>query len=127
MTMQTGAQQTFRHGGGLAALFYGLLAAPFALGAHMFVNYAFVHWACARVDHGWLGAVAALFLLISVSGAAVALRTWQRAGSDWPDASSDVVTRSRFLSAIGLGVSVMTALLIAAQWLAMAYIDPCMR
>ncbi|HYC01017.1 MAG TPA: hypothetical protein VEC57_17920 [Candidatus Limnocylindrales bacterium] len=125
--MTMGAQQEFRRSRGIAMLFYGMLAAPLALAAHLLINYALVHLVCSRYDRQWLHVLAALFVLIAASGAAMSVATWRRAGAHWPDTASDVLTRARFLSALGLGTSALIVLVLIAQWMATAFIDPCMR
>jgi len=125
--MDTGLQQRYRTSAGYALLWYGLLAAPLAFVAHTFINYALVQEVCSNLGRYWLHAVSGIVVAATLSGSAAAWSAWQHGGRRLPDDSPDVLTRVRFLGALGLSFSALIAAVIAAQWLATLYVDPCMR
>ena len=58
---------------------------------------------------------------------ALSLRNWRKTGAGWDDEGAGVLARSRFMSVVGMFVSVISALVIVAQWIAVFVYDPCQR
>jgi hypothetical protein len=112
-------------GGG--AQWFGLLAPPLAMLTNVSLGYALVPWSCAAESRVLLHAEIAVLVLISVAGGVVAHREWKRfGGGGEPDDAGGPGARTRFLGVLGIGSSVLFTLILLAQWLANAYLTPCL-
>ena len=106
-----------------AAQWFGIAGGPVAMLGNLQAEYVLVSWACYGGAAFVLHVVPALFLAISVAAAVVARREWRRAGvSPAPPAA---LSRARFLGALGVAMSLFFAVIIAAMWLADAFLNPC--
>ena len=55
-------------------------------------------------------------------------RAWtlrREAGAEWPGKEADLLTRSRFMAALGILIGGLSALVIAAQWIPLFFLHPC--
>jgi hypothetical protein len=103
----------------------GVLLPPIAWLTQLQTQLTLVPIVCVR-GGGWsLHAATAGALALALLGARMAWVEWRRAGSAWPGAESDKVTRSRFLSAIGLLTAALFSALVLAQGAAALVYDPC--
>jgi hypothetical protein len=106
-------------------LWIGFLLPPLAWSVYMETVYLFSDYGCKNLNFLPNHIVSVVFLIISLLGGAVAWSNWQKSGSTWPDDSSGSVSRSRFMSALGLLTSALFSLLIFAQWLPTILGVPC--
>jgi len=99
-----------------------IVGAPIALLSAISASYALVPWACANQRHGVLDVVIVIALVATL--VAVALEAMRlRRGSGAHD--SPVAARDTLLSQIGVGVGVLCALALIAQWATRFAIGPC--
>jgi hypothetical protein len=110
----------------LAALWYGLLGGPIVWFFGLLAGYPLVEVACTKRSmfplH--LGSVVALSLVLGAGWAAWS--QWSRVGRGWASEASDARTRSRFMAVMGVILSALFAMAIGVQWLATAFLHPCM-
>lgn len=110
---------------GSAILWIGLLAAPTAWFLNLLVGYLLVPWACESDQVVALHLSSLVALLIAGGGGLAAWRLWRRTGREWPSEAGGPLPRSRFLAMLGLLVSVLSSLIIIAQWIANFILVPC--
>ena len=108
-------------------LWFPILVPPLAVLAQQSVNYALVALECQQQQRLPLHLVAAVGLLVALVGAAIAWGRWQETGIAAAEDCGDQTSRTRFLAIVGLSVSALMALAVAAQWLTAAFITPCVR
>jgi hypothetical protein len=85
-----------------------------------------VPWACA--GQGRMPAIHVSFaagLFFAALSAWKAWGYWRETGESWPGEEAGTVSRSRFLAAIGVLLSSVSALVIAAQWITNFFLGPC--
>lgn len=123
-TAETGGR--FREPGGIAALWFAVLAGPLAWMLGLNAQYGLVRVACDERSLLLLHAVSLLTLLLALAGGLVARREWRRAGGEWPGEAGGTLPRSRFMAVLGLLASGFFALTIVAQWVTNLFLDPCM-
>jgi hypothetical protein len=120
------SEQEFKSTGGLLAQWAGLLAGPLAWLLQLQTAYTLVSWACAHdVQAISLHIVTVAALLLTAAGGFIAWRSWQRAGKEWPGGEGGAVSRSRFMSVLGLFTSAMFFLVILVQGSASFILHPC--
>jgi hypothetical protein len=107
------------------AQWFGVLAGPLAMLASQAAQYALVPWACYNGARFALHIPPLLFLGITALAAVLARREWRTGGGGGPDAASGVLARARFLGALGVATSVLFGLVIAAMWVADAFLNTC--
>jgi hypothetical protein len=112
---------------GLLALTLGVVLGPIVGLVNQVFIYASNMWACGRGAGASMHVIPAICLLITVVAGLMSYRDWKRAGGGVEDEASDVQTRTRFLSILGLSMSVFSSLVILAQWIAIGVFQPCMR
>ena len=108
----------------ITALAAGLLLAPFAAMLHLELGYAGVRHACRTASENSLHLETVVLLALALLGAAIAWRIWRRA-SQGAAAGDPRSSRDRFLGAAGLGLGLLFALVIVAQWLPVFQLSPC--
>jgi len=119
------APPTGARGGG--AQWFGLLAPPLAMLINLSLGYALVPWSCSAKSRVLLHAEIAVLVVISVIAGVVAHREWKRyGGGGEADDSGGPGARTRFLGVIGMGSSVLFTLILLMQWLANAFLTPCL-
>jgi hypothetical protein len=112
---------------GLLSLSLGVVLGPIVALVNQQATYAVNMWACGRNLHATMHIVPALSLIV-VAGAGIgAYLNWRVVGKGLEDEHGAIATRTRFLSLLGLAISVFSALVILAQWLAVFMFAPCMR
>jgi hypothetical protein len=107
------------------AQWVGLFLAPAAFFTHLQVRYVLVPWACATNGQLWIHLLDVLALALALLGAFVAWRTWQLAGREKPGEAAGAVPRTRMMGVMGLGASLMFALVLLGQWLTTFFFSPC--
>ena len=107
------------------AQWVGLFLAPAAFFTHLQGRYALVPWACAMNGWIWIHVVDVLALAVALVGAFVAWRTWQRAGREEPSEAGGAMPRTRMMGVMGVGTSLMFALVLLGQWMTSFFFNPC--
>jgi hypothetical protein len=111
--------------GELRALWTGLLLAPAAFLINLEVAYALVPTACASSTKLLVHVVHAVCLALAVVGMLTAWRRWQLTGETWPGGAGGRLSRSRFMSGLGLLLSLFIVMVIVAQWIPSFVLSPC--
>jgi hypothetical protein len=106
-------------------LWLGFLLPPLAWSAHLETLYLLSEYACFHNNFLPNHVASAVFLILSLIGGAVAWSNWQRSGAEWPDSSSSPISRSLFMSALGLLGGALFSALVFAQWLPTITGVPC--
>ena len=107
------------------AQWIGFFLAPAVFFAHLQLTYVLVPWACVRNGELWIHLAGALSVVLAAVGAYVAWRTWQRGGREDPGEAGGAMPRTRLLGVLGLGLSLMFALLLIGQWMTAFFFSPC--
>jgi hypothetical protein len=107
------------------AQWIGFFLAPAAFFAHLQIRYVLVPWACATNGQLWIHVVDVLALALALLGAFIAWRTWQSAGREEPSEAGGAVPRTRMMGVMGLGASLMFALVLLGQWMTTFFFSPC--
>lgn len=121
------AAKEFAKERGKAWLWAGILIAPLVFLLHLQVNYALVTELCQSEHKIVMHMVTLTALLISAGGGLIAWLNWRVAGRKWPGEAGSIAERSRFMSAIGLLISLLVILGLIAQWIPQFIFDPCQR
>jgi hypothetical protein len=121
------AVSEFKEGAGPLALWAGVLAGPIATLTQLQANYTLVLWACGSGREWPLHLVSLLALAVTAAGGLLSWRNWRRAGASFEDGGAGVAARSRFMAAVGIMISALTALVVVAQWIAVFVYGPCDR
>jgi hypothetical protein len=108
-------------------LWAGLLVGPVVWLVQFQSIYTLVTWTCVRGQPWTLHVISVVSLLLTTGAALISWRSWRAAGGEWRDGGKggSVVSRSRFMSALGLLVSAMFFLVVLAQWIASWILGPC--
>jgi hypothetical protein len=109
----------------LRDLWTGLLLAPIAFLLNLEVAYAMVRPACTSGSRLPVHVVHAVCLVLAALGAVTALRRWRLTGETWPGGEGGRLSRSRFMSGVGLLLSLFIVLVIVAQWIPSFVLSPC--
>ena len=107
------------------AQWIGFFLGPAVFFVHLQLTYVLVPWACVRNGKLWIHVVGALSVALATLGAWVAWRTWQRGGREDPGERGGAMPRTRLLGVLGLGLSLMFALLLLGQWMTAFFFSPC--
>lgn len=122
--MAEDSEKRILHPRGQAVQWTGLLAGPTAWALHMQANYSLVAWACKNGGEIVIHLVTVAALLITAVGAFAAWRAWQQGRAEEADGE---VSRTHFMGALGLLVSLMFLLVIIAQAIPSFVFHPCQR
>jgi hypothetical protein len=107
------------------AQWVGFFLAPAAFFAHLQIRYVLVPWACATNGQLWIHVVDVLALALALLGAFAAWRAWRSAGGDRPGEGAGAVPRTRLIAVVGLGSSLMCALMLLGQWAGAFFFSAC--
>jgi hypothetical protein len=108
---------------------FAVIGGPVALLAALHGKYAIAQiWGCASntaaiANH----ALALISFIVALLAARVARSAWSGAGREVPGDHDGAEGRSRTIAAVGLGVSLLSALVIIAQWVPQVVLDPCLQ
>jgi hypothetical protein len=105
----------------------GLLLGPALALANQQWIYASDTWACGHQVHSVLHLIPIVALLIDAAAGAGAFGEWRSAGRGVEDEHGGTEARTRFLALLGITISILSALVIIAQWAAIFTFDSCMR
>jgi hypothetical protein len=120
------ATQSPHHTHGPVSLWAGVLGAPAIWGAQQVAIYALTPWVCPHGKHYLLNFVTAVCLAGAATAALLCWRDWSSLGRISPDLQQgDPDQRTRFLGVLGLMLSALSFLVIAAQGSATFFFDPC--
>ena len=125
--MSAETTREFKEGAGPGLLWLSIIAPPMAALTQLQTNYALVLWACGAGRTWGLHLVAFLALLVAIGSGLLAWRNWRRAGAVWEDEGAGPIPRGRFMAVVGMFVSLHSALVIIAQWIAVFVFSPCQR
>jgi hypothetical protein len=93
-----------------------MLAAPCVLLLQLTIAYALVHLTCASgLQPSVLHSVFAAALLVTLLMLGLAWHSWR----------ASITAHERFLNQLSLALSALVVLVIAAQWLTVSIIQPC--
>jgi hypothetical protein len=106
-------------------LWVGVLGSAIVWFIGLQINYPLGLWACATKNHWILYVASALLLLLAAAPGWVAWRQVQIEGSG--ERESAGAGRRRFMAVLGLLLSGLFLLLIAAQAVPTFFIDPCLQ
>jgi hypothetical protein len=109
----------------IRALWIGLLLPPLAFLFNLELAYALVPVACSSRNVLPIHLVHLVSLLLVAAAGVLAWREWRRSGATWPDGEPGSIGRTRFLSGMGLLLSLQFTLVILAQWIPSFVLDPC--
>lgn len=109
----------------LLALWFGMLGPPVIWGIRFGVSYALVPYACARAGVMVLQLVTLVALLGTAWAGVVAGRHWRATGKSTQVELGGPEARARFMALFGLLSSALFFLVMAAEGLAVFFIDPC--
>jgi hypothetical protein len=107
-------------------LWTGCLAGPVAWFLQLEATYALASRACAGKSRFGLHLLSLLCLLLVAAGSWAAWRGWSAGGREWPSGSDEgMISRARFMGVLGLMACLLCTVIICAQWIAVAILDPC--
>ena len=109
----------------IRALWIGVLVPPAAFLFNLELAYALVPTACSARTVVLVHLVHLVSLAFTIFATVVALRAWRRSGASWPGGEGGRVSRTQFMSGMGILMGVMFALVIMAQWIPSFVLDPC--
>jgi hypothetical protein len=89
--------------------------------------YAMDSWACERATSAPLHAVAGLCLVLSLATAIWSIRALRERASGRVGDNDDERRRFRFMALTAVGTSVLSSLVVIAQWAAVIVFAPCVR
>lgn len=107
-------------------LWAGWVAGPAAWALHLMGSYLLVSMACETGDIWLLHGVTLVTLLMSLAAVAMAWRQWGQVGRYWPGSGDGETSRIRFMAIMGLLLSALSALLIAAEGVPNFILSPCL-
>lgn len=125
--MSAETTKEFKEGAGPGLLWAGVLIGPLATLIQLQTNYALVLWACGSGQMWELHLVALVALVLCVAAGLLSWRNWRKTGAGWEDEGAGIIPRSRFMSVVGMFVSLMSAVVTIAQWIAVFVYSPCQR
>lgn len=106
-------------------LLAGLVLGPVAVLGNMQAAYSLAPVVCERWPAATIHVIHAAMLGLAIVAGLIALRCWRTAGRDWPLDDDGPLPRSRFLGAVGVMFSALSALVVLSQWLATFMLNPC--
>ncbi len=98
---------------------------PFLVLVDLQVGYMLVSRNCLENEPLSNHLIHAFFLAGTLVLLSRSVGLWRAAGSAWPGREADLRTRSRFMSALGILIAGLSALVIAAQWIPLFFLHPC--
>jgi hypothetical protein len=104
----------------------GIFAGPAAWLVNTQANYALVPWICAH-QMPIVPAIAIVMALLSLAGGFISWRAYDRAAVTPPPESSAAGRPHRFTAIVGIGISLLFALVILTQGAAALVLHGCER
>ena len=124
-TPEVATHRAHTRGRELLAIWTGVLGPGLIFLIHLQVGYMLVPEDCARDTRLFAHVASVLGILLAAGTGMLALRTWRQRGERWPDSSASIVSRDRFLAAVGCLLAALTVLTLVAQWIPVFFINPC--
>jgi len=125
-TLTDAREKEFSKTGGLLALWACVFVGPVVWLLQFQANYTLVSLTCNHGGKWALHAVSVAALALTAGAGALAWSNWREVGGDARrNEGAGVVTRSRFMSVLGLLVSSLFFIVILAQWIASWVFGPC--
>jgi hypothetical protein len=124
MAVDTQDQRGYWEHGGLALLWFAVLAGPVAVALNQFTGYVLVKWVCASGHKNVLTAISLTTLLLAAAGAWAGWRCRDRV-RDGNEHGGSIVDRSYFVALVAVGLAAITALLIVLQAFPRFVLSPC--
>jgi hypothetical protein len=124
MAVETYPSRDYWEQRGLVLLWFAVLAGPAALFANQFAGYALVKWACGSGHTCVLTGIDIAMLGLALAAAWVGWTCRERL----PDATEfggRIIDRSYFLAIVGIGLGLISALLIVMQGYPHFLLSPC--
>jgi hypothetical protein len=108
---------------------FGIIGGPLAILAGLQAKYAVAQlWGCGSTTANIANhAVALLSLMLALGAAALARGQWRNAGREVPGDHDGADGRTRTMAAVGVGISLFSAIVIVAQWLPQVVLHPCLQ
>jgi hypothetical protein len=107
-------------------LWVGVLAGPSLWLLQMEAVYALSMRACLGGGRIVLHLLELACLLLVAGSGWLSWRVWRSAGEGWPSGEDEgAAARARFLCVVGMMTAAMFSLVLIAQWIAIALLDPC--
>lgn len=123
--MEVRAARDLKSNSSVGALWAGVLVGPIAALTQQEVNYALVLWACANAQTWPLHLISVVAALLTIVAGFFAYRYWQRVSAD--EDTGGPVGRTRLMAGVGILISLLSLLVIIAQWLSIVIHRPCQR
>ena len=107
----------------------GIIGGPIVILAALQAKYAVAQlWACGSTTATVANHVVALGSLLLALGAAMLARSeWRKAGREVPGDHDGAEGRTRTMAAVGVGMSLLSAIVIVSQWLPQIMLHPCLQ
>jgi hypothetical protein len=109
----------------LRAIWTGVLLPPLAFLFNLEVAYALVPTACTSRNVLLVHLVHLVSLVLAAFGGITALRYWRSSGAAWPGSAGGRLSRTQFMSGLGMLMGLLFTLVILAQWIPSFILDPC--
>ena len=109
----------------LLAIWTGVLGAPLVFLAHLKIGYMLVPVDCRLETKLFAHVASVVAIVLAVAAGLLAVRIWRHDGEQWPDTSASIVSRDRFLGAMGAMLAALIVLTLIAQWIPVFFIEPC--
>lgn len=123
--MESRAEQKFSQGKGIFLLWVGWIIGPLAWIIHLSASYLAPQWACASGDNERLYTLTGAMLLAAACGILMNWYCWRKLGKEWPDSDGTVVSRSRFMSMLGLLINALSFFVILGQGIPIVILGAC--
>ena len=107
------------------ALWMLIVSGSVILALHHQTNFVLVRQACSMQRNIALYAVSIIAAVLTIASVLIALSIWRRAGAAWPDETTELPDRIRFISVLGMLNSALAFLIVVGQGIATIYFDPC--
>jgi hypothetical protein len=123
--MDSQADQERLNRGRSVALWAGVIGAPLLWGIQFEATYALSPWACNGSIHAIIHLVTIVAIVIALFFAYLSRRDWRAAGGSPEETDGGTIPRIRFLGALGMFLSLLSAMIILAQGIASLFFEGC--
>jgi hypothetical protein len=109
----------------IRALWTGVVLPPLAFLLNLEAAYALVPTACSSRNLLLVHLVHLVCLVLAIFGGFTALRHWRASGGTWPGGAGGRLSRTQFMSGLGMLLGLLFTVVIVAQWIPSFMLDPC--
>ncbi len=106
---------------------FAIVLAPTVALANQQLIYMANMWTCGQNMPHAAHVIPFLCLVVLAGSFTLSFRRWRSVGGGAGDERAAEETRLRFLTIVGMGMDVFSAMVVIAQWAAIFAFDPCMR